>query len=74
MPITQEHELHHRRRGRNVGLAVCLGALVAVLFGLSAAKVTISGPVEGFDHVARPALDLRAQDIAAEGAAAEAAE
>ena len=62
MPITQEHELHRRRRGRNIGVGLCLGALVAVLFGLSAAKVRISGPQEGFDHVARPALELQAQE------------
>ena len=62
MPIAHEHELHHRRRGRNIGVGLCLAALVAVLFGLSAAKVRISGPVEGFDHVARPALEMRAEE------------
>ena len=62
MPIAHEHEIHRRRRGRNVGLGLCLAGLVAVLFGLSAAKVRITGPVESFDHVARPALDLRAQE------------
>ena len=60
MPIAHEHEIHRRRRGRNVGLGLCLAGLVAVLFGLSAAKVRVAGPVEGFDHVARPALEVRA--------------
>ena len=60
MPITHEHEIHRRRRGRNLGVALCLAALVAVLFGLSAAKVQVTGPTEGFDHVARPALEVRA--------------
>ena len=64
MPIAHEHEIHHRRRGRNVGVAVCLAALVAVLFGLSAAKVRVTGPVEAFDHVARPALEARAGEEA----------
>ena len=51
-----EHEIHRRRRSRNVGLGLTLAALIAVLFGLSVVKVTIVGPVEGYDHVARPAL------------------
>ena len=62
MPIAHEHEIHRRRRGRNVGLGLCLAGLVAVLFGLSAAKVRVAGPVEGFDHVARPALEVRAAE------------
>ena len=62
MPITHEHEIHQRRRGRNIGVGLCLAALVAVLFGLSAAKVRVAGPQEGFDHVARPALELSAQE------------
>ena len=72
MAIAREHEIHQRRRGRNVGVGLCLLALVAVLFGLSAAKVRSVGPTEGFDHVSRPQLDLRAQEQAgpadAEGA------
>ena len=66
MPIAREHEIHHRRRGRNVGVALCLATLVAVLFGLSAAKIRVAGPVEGYDHVARPALEMRAAEGATE--------
>lgn len=62
MPIAREHEIHRRRLGRNLGVGLCLAVLVAVLFAMSAVKVTTLGPVEGFDHVARPALDLRAQE------------
>ena len=62
MPIAHEHEIHRRRRGRNVGLGLCLAGLVAVLFGLSAAKVRVAGAVEGFDHVARPALEMQARE------------
>ena len=54
--IAREHELHKRRFGRNLGVGLCLAAFAAILFGLSAAKVSTLGPVEGFDHVARPAL------------------
>lgn len=68
MAIAREHELHHRRRGRNLGVALCLLAFVVVLFGLSAAKIRTAGPVEGFDHVPRPQLDLRAQQEEARAA------
>ena len=51
-----EHEIHRRRRSRNVGLGLTLAALIAVLFGLSVVKITTVGPVEGYDHVARPPL------------------
>ena len=44
------------RLSRNIGVAVCLVAFVGVMFGLSVAKVSTTGPIEGFDHVARPAL------------------
>jgi hypothetical protein len=51
-----EHELHRRRRSRNVGLGLTLAALIAVLFALSVVKITAVGPIERYDHVARPAL------------------
>ncbi len=54
--IRVEHELHRRRRSRNVGLGLTLAALIAVLFGLSVVKITSVGPIEGYDHVVRPAL------------------
>ncbi len=56
MAIRVEHEIHRRRRSRNVGLGLTLVALIAVLFGLSVVKITSVGPIEGYDHVARPAL------------------
>ena len=39
MPIAREHELHHRRLGRNVGLAVSLGAFVLVVLAVSMVKM-----------------------------------
>ena len=51
-----EHDLHRRRRSRNVGLGLTLGALILLIFGLSMVKITLVGPVEGFDHVVRPGL------------------
>lgn len=45
MTIRQDHEIHARRKGRNLGLGLVLGALVALIFGLSVVK--ISHLVEG---------------------------
>ena len=38
MALKVEHELHHRRLGRNVGLALVLLAFVALIFGLTLVK------------------------------------
>ncbi len=54
MPIRVEHELHGRRRGRNMGLLLILLGLIAVVFGLTVVKVLTLEDVrqlEGFDHV-----------------------
>ncbi len=56
MAIRATHELHKRRFSRNIGVAGLLVAMIAVFFGLTVAKVSSTGPVEGFDHVVRPSL------------------
>ncbi|MFK7751893.1 MAG: hypothetical protein AB8B51_05030 [Sedimentitalea sp.] len=45
MSFKETHELHQRRFGRNVGLALVLVAFIAVVFGLTVVKVT-SGAFE----------------------------
>ena len=40
MAFRQDHELHKRRLGRNVGLGVVLVIFVALIFGLTIVKVT----------------------------------
>ena len=50
------HELHTRRWGRNLGLGIVLAGFVAVIFGLTVAKVSTGASMEAFDHVVRPAL------------------
>jgi 1-acyl-sn-glycerol-3-phosphate acyltransferase len=45
MPFQVEHELHHRRRGRNLGLFVVLVAFVGLIFVLTIVKVTVEGNV-----------------------------
>jgi len=44
MAIVREHELHVRRKGRNVGLGLVLAGLVALIFGLTVVKVKILDP------------------------------
>jgi hypothetical protein len=57
MAITRDHDLHRRRLGRNVGLAVVLIVFVVLVFGLTIAKVSGGGTLQAFDHTYRPALD-----------------
>jgi len=57
--IKVEHELHERRKGRNVGLGLILVAFIGIVFGLTVVKVTQLGEAqqfERFDHVARPQI------------------
>lgn len=59
MTIKVEHELHHRRRGRNVGVGLLLAGFIAIVFGLTVVKVLQLGEArkfETFDHVARPQI------------------
>lgn len=53
MPLNAEHEIHRRRRSRNVGLAVVLVAFVALVFGLTVVKVRQGDMMEAFDHQPR---------------------
>lgn len=45
MSFKVTHEIHHRRMGRNIGLAIVLVGLIGVVFGLTVVKVT-SGDFE----------------------------
>jgi hypothetical protein len=56
MVMRVEHEIHFRRRGRNFGLLALLIAFVAIVFGVTVAKVETGGLSQGFDHVVRPEL------------------
>ncbi|WP_138465421.1 hypothetical protein [Poseidonocella sp. HB161398] len=61
MAITKLHELHGRRFGRNLGVGLCLAAFVALVFGLTLAKVSGGGGTQAFDHVVRPELAQEGQ-------------
>jgi hypothetical protein len=57
--IRVEHELHGRRRGRNMGLLAVLAGLVVIVFGLTVVKVQGLGDIrqfEAFDHAPRPQI------------------
>ncbi|MDF0602410.1 hypothetical protein P1J78_16850 [Psychromarinibacter sp. C21-152] len=53
MALRAEHEIHKRRRSRNVGVGIALAGFVALVFALSVVKINTVGPVEGFDHTPR---------------------
>ena len=59
MAINVEHEIHTRRKNRNVGVLFLLIGFVGIVFGLTVVKVLQLGDArsfESFDHVARPQI------------------
>ncbi|WP_299359168.1 hypothetical protein [uncultured Paracoccus sp.] len=82
MALQVEHEIHRRRRGRNMGLGLVLIAFVALVFGLSVVKIKNGGIIEGYDHQPRtsdlpldpaaPLADPPAAPVAAPGTPAAA--
>jgi len=50
MSFQPDHELHTRRKGRNLGVGLVLAAFIAIVFGLTIAKIGNGGQVQGFDH------------------------
>lgn len=80
MAFKVEHEIHQRRKGRNLGVGLLLLGMIGIVFGLTVVKVlglTDITQMERFDHVARPQLEPgaleaaqeRADDLAAQAAA-----
>ncbi|MFN4056990.1 MAG: hypothetical protein ACK4HW_02265 [Roseinatronobacter sp.] len=57
MAITRDHDLHKRRAGRNLGVALVLVAFGMLVFGLTIAKVSSGAQIQAFDHSYRPTLD-----------------
>jgi len=56
MTIRATHELHGRRKGRNIGVGLLLGGFAAILFGLTVVKLQSGGGIQGYDHVLRPEM------------------
>ncbi len=59
MELKVTHDLHKRRYSRNLGVALTLVALIALIFGLTVVKVTRGDPMQAFDHAVRPELTAR---------------
>lgn len=57
MAFHREHELHHRRWSRNLGVGLTLFAFVALVFGLTMVKIQSGDQMQGFDHTYQPELD-----------------
>lgn len=51
MAITKLHDLHNRRRSRNVGLGLALGAFVLLMLGLTVVKITVLDPARAAQEV-----------------------
>ena len=57
MAIQVEHELHQRRKGRNIGVGLLLLAFIGVVFGLTVVKVIElgnAGKFQSFGEVVQP--------------------
>lgn len=48
--------VYARRRGRNVGLGLVLGAFVALIFAVTIVKMTRGQSMEAFDHQYRNSI------------------
>lgn len=64
MALEPVHELHTRRFGRNVGIGLVLGTLVALVFGLTIVKVSTGDNAKMFGHVAETAAPATAASTA----------
>ena len=53
MDLKATHEIHERRFSRNVGVALTLVFLIAVVFGLIVVKVQRGDSMQAFDHAPR---------------------
>ena len=56
--IKATHELHERRKIRNIGVGLTLVGFIAIVFALTVVKVTRGDPMQAFDHVLRPELEI----------------
>lgn len=61
MGIRAEHEIHNRRKGRNVGVGLMLGGFVVLVVALTFVKIT-QGDFSHVPGAANPANDLEATD------------
>jgi len=67
MAIHVTHDLHKRRFGRNLGVALALVFFVALVFALTVVKVQRGDPMQGYDHTIRPEMVPAAEGAATGG-------
>jgi hypothetical protein len=67
MAIKATHEIHQRRLSRNLGVGLALLGFVAVVFGLTMAKIQTGASMQGFDHSSGPNSPSRRANDPAEG-------
>ncbi|SDE49251.1 hypothetical protein [Limimaricola pyoseonensis] len=53
MTMQVEHELHHRRKGRNFGVGLLLVAFVGLIFGLTVVKTLNLGDIVDLERADR---------------------
>jgi len=58
MGLAHEHDLHRRRRGRNMGVGLTLIAFVAIVFGMTVVKVSEGQNMQSYEHVLPAQQDL----------------
>ena len=56
--IKATHELHDRRKSRNIGVGLVLVGFIAIVFALTVVKITRGDPMQAFDHVVRPEMEV----------------
>ncbi len=56
--ITRGHELHIRRKGRNIWLGVILGGFVLLIYAVTIVKMMGGAAMEAFDHQIRPSVTV----------------
>lgn len=54
--ITREHEMHVRRRSRNILLGLILGGFVVLVFAVTIVKMVNGNQMEAFDHSLRSSV------------------
>ena len=56
MAISRDHDLHRRRLGRNIGVALALAGFAVLMFGLTVVKIGKGGNIEAYDHSTRTSI------------------
>ena len=54
----QEHELHGRRKNRNLWVGGMLAGFVTLVFVVTVVKLSTGQTFEAYDHVVRPSITV----------------